>query len=208
MIPVDVAACVDDLVTRVISNAAGDYPGAHTREQVIGDKMATAEDVTALMNAELEAEQRRAAKAEAEVATLKRKYEPDTGILSCKMLRLSDDYGTVLMRVTVHTGGYLLLELVPRARHRPAYPNWQFYPSLEGRRDNVQDFGDYGTYEVSIGSEYGQSHDLLVTFSEPATVDITVVTDHDGNYGTGPDEMSVEELTTPAAVTLTIGDDS
>ena len=105
-----------------------------------------------------------------------------------------------------------VLELVQRARHRPAYPNWQFYPSLEGRRDNVQDFGDYGTYEVSIGSgtdhEYGGSHDLLVTFSKPATVDITVVTDHDGNYDTGPDEMSIEELTTPAAVTLTIGDDS
>ena len=212
MIPVDVVACVDDLVTRVISDAAGDYPGVHTREGVIGDRMATAEDIVELQNAELSAAQRRAAKAEAEVATLKRKYEPDTGILSCKMLRLSDDDGTVLgksfMRVTVRTGGYLLLELVPRARHRPHYPNWQFYPSLEGRRDNVHDFGDYGTYEVSIGSEYGQSHDLLVTFSRPATVDITVVTDHDGNYGTGPDDMSIEELTTPAAVTLTIGDDS
>ena len=96
----------------------------------------------------------------------------------------------------------------PAAAHRPHYPNWQFYPSLEGRRDNVQDFGDYGTYEVSIGSDNGPSRDLLVTFSGPATVDITVVTDHDGNYGTGPDEMSIEELTTPAAVTLTIGDDS
>ena len=39
----DVAACVDDLVTRTISDAAGDYPGVHTREGVIGDRMLRSE---------------------------------------------------------------------------------------------------------------------------------------------------------------------
>jgi hypothetical protein len=78
MIPVDVATCVDDLVTRTISDAAGDYPGVHTREGVIGDKMATAEDVMTLMDAELGAEQRRAAQAEAKIAELKRQVERES----------------------------------------------------------------------------------------------------------------------------------
>ena len=65
MIPVDVAACVDDLVTRVISDAAGDYPGVHTREGVIGDRMATAEDIVELQNAELTVAQREAVGAQA-----------------------------------------------------------------------------------------------------------------------------------------------
>ena len=35
----------------------------------------------------------------------------------------------------------------------------------------MQDFSDYGTYELNIGDDVpdGDSHDLLVTFSEPAT---------------------------------------
>ena len=74
MIPVDVAACVDDLVTRVISDAAGDYPGVHTREGVIGDRMATAEDIVELQNAELtaqSAEQRQQLTMMAQVVMLK-----------------------------------------------------------------------------------------------------------------------------------------
>ena len=54
---------------------------------------------------------------------------------------------------------------------------------IEGTRDNVQDFSDYGTYEVHIG-DGGDSHDLLVTFLEPATVELTVVTDHNGTFRT------------------------
>jgi hypothetical protein len=147
--------------------------------------------------------------AKAEVASLKRKYEPDTGILLSKMLRLEDEHSTVFLRVTVRTGEYLLLELVPRAHHLPHYPNWQFYPSLAGKRDNMQDFSEYGTYEIHIGNEHhGDQHDLLVAFGKPATVDITVVTTHDGNYGSGEDEMIIEEVTTPAAVTLAMTDDA
>jgi hypothetical protein len=145
--------------------------------------------------------------AKAALAALKRKYEPDTGVLLSKMLRLADDDSTIFLRVTVRTGGYMLLELVPRARHLPHFSSWKFFPLIEGKRDNMQDFGDYGTYEVSIGDVHS-SHELLVTFSEPATVDITVATDHDGNYGVGPDEMSIEEFTTPTAVSLTIDGDT
>ena len=73
MIPVDVAACVDDLVTRVISDAAGDYPGVHTREGVIGDRMATAEDIVELQNAELAVAQREAAGAQAAAASAQKR---------------------------------------------------------------------------------------------------------------------------------------
>eukprot|EP01046_Picozoa_sp_COSAG06_P041964 COSAG06_NODE_5281_length_3589_cov_12.089112_4_plen_182_part_00 len=73
MIPVDVAACVGDLVTRVISDAAGDYPGVHTREGVIGDRMATAEDIVELQNAELTAAQREAAGAQAAAASAEKR---------------------------------------------------------------------------------------------------------------------------------------
>ena len=73
MIPVDVAACVDDLVTRVISDAAGDYPGVHTREGVIGDRMATAEDIVELQNAELAVAQREAVGAQAAAASAQKR---------------------------------------------------------------------------------------------------------------------------------------
>jgi hypothetical protein len=73
MAPVDVVACVDDLVTCVISDAAGSYPGVHTREEVIGDKMATAEDIVELQNAELTAAQCEAAGAQAAAAAAEKR---------------------------------------------------------------------------------------------------------------------------------------
>jgi hypothetical protein len=72
MIPTDVVACVDDLVTRVISDAAGDYPGVHTRKQVIGNKMAFTEDVMTLMNAELTVAQNEMVECQAKIAELER----------------------------------------------------------------------------------------------------------------------------------------
>ncbi len=146
--------------------------------------------------------------AQAEAARLKRMYEPDTGIMLSKILRMNDSHSTSFMRVTVRTGGYLLLELVPRARHLSRHLSWQFCPSLEGKRDNLQDFSEYGTYDIAICNQIGTSHDLLVTFSKPASVAITVVTDHDGNFMVGEDELTIEEVTTPAAVTLAMTDDA
>jgi len=148
--------------------------------------------------------------AQAEVASLKRKFEPDTGILLNKMLTLADRDGTNYMRVTVHTGERLVLDLIPRIRNNGDLPNWTFAPAVEGTPDNKQTFDDYGTYEVNIG-DGSNSHDLLVTFSKPATVNVTVVTDHDGSFMGGPDTidtMTIQELTTPAAVLLAMGDDS
>ena len=142
-----------------------------------------------------------ATRAESERDALKRKYEPDTGVLFSKMLRLVGTDSTSYMRVTVRTGGYLLLELVPRVRNNGNLPNWTFSPVIQGTRGNMQDFSDYGTYEVNVGDD-GDCHDLLVTFSEPATVELTVVTEHDGAFNAGPDTMTIEEVTTRPAVTL------
>ena len=57
-----------------------------------------------------------------EVASLKRKYEPDTGILIDKLLKLTDDHSASFMRVLVRTGEYLLLELVPSVRNNGNVP--------------------------------------------------------------------------------------
>jgi hypothetical protein len=186
---------VQSVRSTIISEGGAMAADEHTQEYA--DVMDEAIDSAARAEVERDA-------AKAEVARLKRQYEPDSGILLSKMLRLEDDNSTSFMRVTVHTGGYLLLELVPRARHLPHYPSWQFYPSLEGKRDNMQDFADYGAYDIAIGD--GSCHDLLVNFSKPATVDITVVTTHDGNYDEGPDEMTIKDITTPPAVTLAMTD--
>jgi hypothetical protein len=136
--------------------------------------------------------------AKAKASSLKRKYEPDTGILLSKMLRLSDDVSGSFMRVTVRTGGYLLLELIPRVRNNGNLPNWGFQPSIEGKHDHMQDFGDYGTYEIHIGDGCGLGHDCLVHFRKPATVEITDVTEP----GLPPDELFIEELTKTPEVTL------
>eukprot|EP01044_Picomonas_judraskeda_P034045 COSAG03_NODE_13931_length_483_cov_5.625000_1_plen_64_part_00 len=45
-----------------------------------------------------------ATRAEAEVRGLKRKYEPDDGVIMDKMLQLSDDHNCVYMRVLIRTG--------------------------------------------------------------------------------------------------------
>ena len=74
-------------------------------------------------------------------------------------------------------------------------------------RDSVT-FHGYGTYEISIGEPSEDiSHDLLVTFSKPATVTIAVVTDHDGAFNDGPDEITFVELTPREAMTMSVSDD-
>ena len=134
-----------------------------------------------------------ARKAEDECDTLKRKYEPDTGILLDKMLKLMDDDGMSFMRLQVHTGEYLMLTLIPRVRN---VPNWMFMPNLEGHNDNKQDFGSYGVYEICIG-DGGFCHDCLVHFDSDG-VRITV------NHGPGGGErpLTIEEFNQPAAFTV------
>ena len=63
-------------------------------------------------------------------------------ILLSKMVKLTDDYEYTFMRVTVRTGGHLLLELVPRARNNGSLPDWKFRPAIEGTHVHTQDFGD------------------------------------------------------------------
>jgi hypothetical protein len=47
-----------------------------------------------------------------EAARLKRKYEPDDGVIMDIMLQLTNDRGRGYMRVLVRTGEYLLLDPV------------------------------------------------------------------------------------------------
>ena len=107
-------------------------------------------------------------KAETETDRLKRKYEPDEPeVLMDKILQLSDDNGVWngmnFMRVQIFTGEYMQLTLIPTARSNGNVPDWTFRPHLTGCRDNMQDFGHYGIYQVYVGNcTFG--HDLLVTF--------------------------------------------
>ena len=136
----------------------------------------------------------------AEVARLKRKYEPDDGIIIDKLLKLTDDHACRYMRVLVRTGEYLLLELVPDVRNNGNVPNWEFRPPIEGKRDNMQDFGSYGVYEVYIG-DGAFGHTCLVHFDKTG-VGITAI--HEPvMQGDGP--LTIEEVTQAPTVTLALG---
>ena len=54
-------------------------------------------------------------RAEGEAARLKRKYEPDDGVIMDIMLRLTDGHGRGYMRALVRTDEYLLLQDHERA---------------------------------------------------------------------------------------------
>ena len=150
--------------------------------------------------------------AQAEVARLKRKFEPDDGILIDKLLKLTDDHGTSYMRVEVSGAGEewpngtpmhrLALKLVPRARTNVQY---EFLPSVEGMRSYEERFSCFGTYETYI--RHGPYvHTCLVNF-DYSGVSITAV--HEPVMQTDG-LLTIEELTQPATVTLLLamGDDS
>jgi hypothetical protein len=136
----------------------------------------------------------------AEVARLKRKYEPDDGIIIDKLLKLTDDHACRYMRVLVRTGEYLLLELVPDVRNNGNVPNWEFRPPVDGKHGHMQDFGSYGVYEVYIGGgAFG--HTCLVNFDKPG-VSITAI--HEPMVQ-GDAPLSIEEVTQAPTVTLAAG---
>ena len=129
-----------------------------------------------------------AARAEAEVRGLKRKYEPDDGVIMDKILQLTDDHTRFHMRVLVRAGEYLLLEILQNIRRND--PSMHFRPTVQGKRDSMQDFG-YGVHEVYIGDgTYG--HACLVRFDETG-VALTPI--HDPVPIDGP--LVIQELTTP-----------
>ena len=132
------------------------------------------------LNAENAAIEQQRDAAVAEVASLKRKYEPDDGVLIDKILLLSDGhgiefmedhpgYGRQFMRVLVRTGENLLLQIVRNERDDGHMLNWEFRPPVDGTRGNMQGFSSYmyGVYEIYIS--YGTfGHDCLVHITRPA----------------------------------------
>ena len=105
-----------------------------------------------------------ATKAETEANRLKRKYEPDESEVRLdKILQMSDDHAVQLMRVQIFTGEYMMLTLIQSQRNNGNCNDWTFRPHLTGHRDNIQDFGEYGIYQVYVG-DGAFGHDLLVTF--------------------------------------------
>ena len=59
-----------------------------------------------------------------------------------------------------------MLTLIHNTRPPHVDPNnWTFRPHLTGHRDDKQDFGEYGIYQVYVGNgAFG--HELLVTFDD------------------------------------------
>jgi hypothetical protein len=168
------------------------------REDAMADPAFTeeaAQQINAIdgMNAELTAVEQARDTAQATVRSLKRKYEPDGGVIMDKMLQLNNDYHEVYMRVLVRAGEYLLLEIVRTVRHNG--PAMHFRPPVQGKRDNMQDFGSYGVYEVYIG-DGTIGHCCLLRFSENG-VSMTPTYNSDG-------PLVIKEFTQPAAVDLTI----
>ena len=158
------------------------------------------------LNAENAATEQQRDAAVAEVARMKRKHEPEDGIIIDKVLKLSDDHGTTYMRVEVSGAGEewpngtpkhrLALKLVRESRINGN----KFLPSVEGMRSNEERFAGYGMYQVYIGDgTFG--HTCLVNFDHSG-VDITAI--HEPVVqGDGP--LTIEEFTQPSTVTLTAG---
>ena len=71
MVEQEVAACLHELVSKVIDYSAGDCPGVRMRKRLRGDARVVDGDVIDCMNAELDAAQAKAAALETEVAALK-----------------------------------------------------------------------------------------------------------------------------------------
>ena len=142
--------------------------------------------------------------AQAEVASLKRKYEPEDGVVIDKLLKLEyDDYQERYMRVQVLTGERLRLQLVRRPR-APSM-NLEFRPAVQGLRDDVTEFDVYGVYDVCIASPTDGGY---LAYSCVVRFDVTGVRitsmslrDEDGSG------MEIEEVTTTTVV-LTMGDDA
>jgi hypothetical protein len=177
-----------------------------TQPQIADPETEQTVNVIDRLNEENAATEQQRDAAAAEVARLKRTYEPDDGIIIDKLLKLTDFHEESFMRVTVRTGGCLSFELAKPARpllyHTPA---WSFRPTLEGKCRHKHDFSGYGMHTLHLGGS--GEHNWLVTFTEPATVEITVVTDHNGYDDTVLDKpsMTIEEVTQAPTVTLTAG---
>jgi hypothetical protein len=74
-----------------------------------------------------------------------------------------------------------------------------------GQQKREEDIEEYGHYEIYLQGDGNGEHECLVSFSKPATVEITVITEHDGWYGAGPDKTTITEVGVSPAVTLSLG---
>ena len=93
--------------------------------------MAVADEATEEYAAAMEEAIASATKAEAEANRLKRKYEPDEPeVLMDKIIKMSDDYNMIYMRVQIFTGENMILTLIPMARNNGNVPDWRFRPHL------------------------------------------------------------------------------
>jgi len=121
--------------------SAGDQEVAAMRDEVVIE-VADAEtehtiSVIDNLNAENAATEQQRDAAVAEVASLKRKYEPDDGVVIDKLLRLSDRDGTNYMRVTVHTGYKRAATTRPGIRvgnRKPQLTDTTQWPALTSHR--------------------------------------------------------------------------
>ena len=147
------------------------------------------------LNAENLATEKERDAAVAEVASLKRKYEPVSGILMKKMLRLNSDHGTTFMSVLVYSGEYLQLELVPRVPNNGYIPNFTFRPHIEGTKDNMEDFGSFGNYEIYIGN--GDVGYICLVHFDKTCVSIT------NHHGTD-EPLIIDDVTCEPTVTMIV----
>ena len=157
----------------------------------------TEQQVTAIegMNKELADTQAERDAARAENADLKRKYEPENGVVAEQMYEVTTDHCRNYMHVQILAGESLMLELLPNARSNGNLPDLTFHPVMNGFKPGMLHLDEHCKVQVYIG-DGTDGNSVLVHF------------DHDGvrfdvvdDVITG-DPLTIKEFKPHSTVTL------
>ena len=118
------------------------------------------------MNKELTDTEAERDAARAEAANLKRKYEPENGIIAEQMYEVTTDHCRNYMHVQILAGESLMLELLPNARSTGLY-DLTFRPVMNGFKPGMLHLDEHCKVQVYIG-DGTDGNSVLVHF------------DHDG----------------------------
>ena len=159
----------------------------------------TVQQVAAIegMNKELADTQAERDAALAEVAELKRKYEPDNHIIAEQMYEVTTDHCRAYMHVQILAGENLLLELLSNARSNGNVPDLTFRPVMNGFKPGMLHLDEHCKVQVYIG-DGTDGNSVLVHFDHDG-VRFDVV--NDCVMG-GDTPLTIKEFTPHSTVTL------
>ena len=161
-------------------------------------------DAIAGMNQELTDAQAERDAAQAEAAELKRKYEPENGVIAEQMYEVTTDHCRSYMHVQILSDEGLLLELLPNDRSNGNVPDHvpfmtgrlTFRPVMNGFKPGMLHLDEHCKVEVYIG-DGTDGNSVLVHFDHDG-VRFDVVND----CIMGDTPLTITEFTPHSTVTL------